>query len=517
MSKIRIPVVSILLLSLFSLFVSTGFAKNGKVQWSQKKVEISGKPGDSFSMNVQFESDKDLSNASLWVVPELQPFISVTPSDFPTIDAGSTYPVSIDVSIPEDSEEGSYEGTIHLGDGYTVPSGLKVTLAVKQPFRHGVFVSGTDPYLIPPDTTTEVCFGVELSVPQGVDGYIVILQEVNDLGIESSIDDLFLNDDGVGGDGIANDGLFYGCVSINTEGLQPGDCFSFQAVAISSEDQLESSVYDDLCVSNFPPTVSPSDLTNLMTDPESGEEVIANEMLVKFVEGTTEERIVEIIAGIGGEVVGTLPQIGWYQIRFESGLSPEEFTAKLSELRGFAEVESAEPNGLVFGSVIPDDEIYNVITTDPSCTTPNQDALKLIGVESAWDVTKGADVDGNAVIVAVVDSGIDNTHLDLNDKLATNGNHKDYITGSDNFPADDNGHGTHVAGIIAAETDNALDVAGIGWESKLLIVRVLNSDNNFGLVVGAESSAAAGIRYAASGHQTTGVDVKIINASFKKN
>ncbi len=235
MSKIRIPVAFILLLSLFSLFVSTGFANDNKIQWSQKKVEISGKPGDSFSMNVQFESKSSLYEVLLWVVPELQPFISVTPSYFSTISAGSTYSVNIDVSIPEDSEEGSYDGTIHLSDGHTIPKPLKVTLTVNQPVRHGVFVSGTAPYLIPPNTIAEVCFGVELSVPPGVDGYNVILRQVNDLGIQSPIE-LLLHDDGVGGDGIADDGLFYGCVSINTEGLQPDDCFSFQAVAIGSED-----------------------------------------------------------------------------------------------------------------------------------------------------------------------------------------------------------------------------------------------------------------------------------------
>ncbi len=118
MSKIRIPLVFILLLSLFSLFVSTSFAKNDnkkpRIKWSPEKVEISAEGGESFSIDIQFESKKSLSKVSLWVVPEFQPYISVTPSYFKKIRKGRTYSVNIDVSIPYDTEIGLYNGTIYL-------------------------------------------------------------------------------------------------------------------------------------------------------------------------------------------------------------------------------------------------------------------------------------------------------------------------------------------------------------------------------------------------------------------
>jgi PKD repeat protein len=118
MSKSRIPVVFILLLSLFSFFVSTSFAKNDnkkpKIKWSPEKVEISAEGGESFSIDFQFESKKSLSKVSLWAVPELQPYISVTPSYFKKIRKGRTYSVNIDVSIPYDTEIGLYNGTIYL-------------------------------------------------------------------------------------------------------------------------------------------------------------------------------------------------------------------------------------------------------------------------------------------------------------------------------------------------------------------------------------------------------------------
>ena len=135
MSKTKFFVAIILLLSFFSLSISTGFAQKNKVvppiYWSQKKVEINA-GSIPFSINVEFESNKSLSNVSLWVVPELQPFISVTPVDFATIDPGTPYSVSIDVSIPYDTEIGSlYDGTIHLRDGKsTIPQTLKVALSI---------------------------------------------------------------------------------------------------------------------------------------------------------------------------------------------------------------------------------------------------------------------------------------------------------------------------------------------------------------------------------------------------
>ncbi|MDO8452246.1 MAG: S8 family peptidase [bacterium] len=93
-------------------------------------------------------------------------------------------------------------------------------------------------------------------------------------------------------------------------------------------------------------------------------------------------------------------------------------------------------------------------------------------------------------VVAIVDSGIDETHPDLNDKLVPGW---DFVDG-DNNPHDIYGHGTHVAGIAAAETNNAIGIAGVAFSVnvKIMPVRVLNNDG-----FGSTSDVALGIRYAA--------------------
>lgn len=108
-------------------------------------------------------------------------------------------------------------------------------------------------------------------------------------------------------------------------------------------------------------------------------------------------------------------------------------------------------------------------------------AIKTFNVEKAWNKSTGKDV-----IVAVIDTGCDLQHTDLKDNLLPGYN---FIDNSNN-PQDDNGHGSHVAGTIAA-INNSLGVVGISPNTKILPVKSLNHQGT-----GSSSSVANGIKWA---------------------
>lgn len=155
-------------------------------------------------------------------------------------------------------------------------------------------------------------------------------------------------------------------------------------------------------------------------------------------------------------------------------------------------VEYVEPDYIRGASVVPN---------DPEWT--KQYALQKIQAPKAWEKTKGS----HSVIVAVIDTGIDYNHKDLQGNIWKNpgeiaNNRKDddgngYIddvygwdfVNNDNNPMDGNRHGTHVAGTIAAASDNDLQVAGVAWKTKLVALKFL-SDQGWGSVSDAIDAVA---------------------------
>lgn len=123
-------------------------------------------------------------------------------------------------------------------------------------------------------------------------------------------------------------------------------------------------------------------------------------------------------------------------------------------------------------------------TTDPF--RGKQWGLDKISAEAAWEVTRGT-----GILVAVVDTGVDLTHPDLAANIVGPGADLVDPAGADGAQ-DENGHGTHVAGIIAAVAGNGAGIAGVAPEARLLPVRVLDKKGS-----GTTKQIADGIRYAA--------------------
>ncbi|MEA5616901.1 S8 family peptidase [Cronbergia sp. UHCC 0137] len=140
----------------------------------------------------------------------------------------------------------------------------------------------------------------------------------------------------------------------------------------------------------------------------------------------------------------------------------------------------------------------------PQLEGKNNWGLNMINAPTAWENGHT----GNGIIVAVLDTGVDYNHEDLNDNIWTNtkeipGNGIDddgngYVDDShgwnfedgNNNTLDNNGHGTHVSGTIAAE-NNGFGVTGVAYNSRIMPVKVLDENGS-----GSYSKIAKGIYYA---------------------
>ncbi len=122
-------------------------------------------------------------------------------------------------------------------------------------------------------------------------------------------------------------------------------------------------------------------------------------------------------------------------------------------------------NGLVAENNLSQPEPV-VISELPVPNDPYLDrqwALNQIRMPQLWQITTGSP----EILVAVLDTGIDQSHADLEGKVLAEAN----FTGSPT-PGDIHGHGTHVAGIIAASSDNGIGIAGVAPQCRLLNVKV---------------------------------------------
>lgn len=205
-----------------------------------------------------------------------------------------------------------------------------------------------------------------------------------------------------------------------------------------------------------------------------------DQILVKFKPDTPRNVRAALHKWHGGKVVDFLPELDVHVVQIPRNKVRE----KVRDYENEAFVEFAEPDYIAFAILTPDDTDFE-----------KQWGMLKIQAPLAWDNTQGSPT----IKIAICDTGIDQNHEDHVGKIGALDN-KDFTgSGTD----DKFGHGTHVAGIAAAVTDNGKGVAGVGFNSSLMNVKVLGNDGS-----GNYSWIANGIRWAAD-H-----GAKVINLSL---
>lgn len=188
------------------------------------------------------------------------------------------------------------------------------------------------------------------------------------------------------------------------------------------------------------------------------------------------------------ERVEVIEELGLLSLK----LKPEHsLLAMKEELAAESWVADVSLNYLAGISRTPNDQFFNlqyalrntgqtVVSQINYSGTSGSDIKAVEG----WDWS----ISSEEVIVAVIDTGVHFQHEDLKNKLVPGYN----FVHDNNNPQDDEGHGTMVASIIAAESNNGIGIAGVAWNARIMPIKALNADG-----VGSYVTIALAIRYAA--------------------
>ncbi|WP_173916840.1 S8 family peptidase [Halobacillus sp. Marseille-Q1614] len=211
---------------------------------------------------------------------------------------------------------------------------------------------------------------------------------------------------------------------------------------------------------------------------------VKDEVVVKFKEGKGKSAQASPVKGLEAREV---PDKDAVDSEFKV-FKVENVEKAVKALNKNPNIEYAEPNYEFSADWTPNDTYYSSAQYGPQLTkTP-----------AAWNTARGS----SSQMIAIIDSGVDYNHPDLNDKTVRGYDFVDY----DYYPMDLNGHGTHVAGTAAAETNNAQGIAGMAPNSRILAVRALDANGS-----GSMTAISDAIRYSAD------QGAKVINLSLGCN
>ncbi len=208
-----------------------------------------------------------------------------------------------------------------------------------------------------------------------------------------------------------------------------------------------------------------SSLPDLSPNPEEKglSHYIQNEVVIKFKKDTTDQQIKETLNAykltlkrrLDHTIVATCPK-----------RTTKTLISEIENGKKFEHIEYVEPHFIYMTNTIMKSNIPKELVPNDSLYSEYQWNLPIINTEAGWEFTRGKE----DVVIAVIDTGVDIEHPEFAGKIVDGYNVIDPTLP----PMDDDGHGTHVAGVIAANTNNQEGIAGITWFNKVMPIKVLD-------------------------------------------
>ncbi|MBP1943634.1 S8 family peptidase [Cytobacillus luteolus] len=241
-------------------------------------------------------------------------------------------------------------------------------------------------------------------------------------------------------------------------------------------------------------------VTHVHHNPNETSHFYENQIIVKFREDISEDQLNTYLTAINGQVLKKFDSIFTFESESETTVDLIQFFAPIDN------VAYAEPNYIMMQNETTPNDIYY---------QRYQWNLPLIEAEAGWEITQG----NEAVKIAVVDTGVDLEHPDLVERLTDGYN---ALTDS-NDADDDNGHGTHVAGIIASKVNNHEGIAGLTWYNPIIPIKVMGEEgygSTFDIAKGiiwATNQGAEVINLSLGNYQHSDMLKDAIDYAFKKD
>lgn len=400
-----------------------------------------------------------------------------------TVSAGGQVVAQIDGGSLLSGTEATFDPAATVGTDANTPDSLEISVSADGTTTSGQSVSASDiarvGVVADPAPRPELPVSVTPdAVSSGVATPLLVVARPaaapDSIAVRTVADGSFTDspmlDDGTGGDAVSGDGVYSVTVAITAqENLAVEVSASINGSVVTGGEVVE------VLPAGTPtgPTAHPDGPT--IVDGSNGQEYRSDRVILRMDSEATSTDASAAAAAVGGTIVGRL-SAGVWQVAIAPLGSFDDWPAVAATLSSQPHVIGVDLDALVStDDVEPDDPELG-----------EQWWLNRIEAPETWTFERG---ERRAVTVAIVDTGVDLDHEDLDDRLVAG---TDTGEGDDN-PEDTDGHGTHVAGIVGAETNNGRGVAGVSWGARLMPVKVFpdGADRR-----ASHGDIAAGIRWA---------------------
>lgn len=309
------------------------------------------------------------------------------------------------------------------------------------------------PSAIAVSVPTDVRISVRIPDPRVIPTSVT-LQRLDDTGVVVAVVGA-LNDNGTLGDVIAGDQIF-SLQKTFSESTVGQVRLRISAALRGVLQRVTSPVFVlEVSAPGVPNSPRLFDPSKVIADPQTGQQIVLGQAVLVLRDGASLADLQTLLARYAASLIGRIPDLGVFQVEFPWVTTTEQLKVVVAQLSAESVVRAVQVVPVIHSLRVPNDPKIG-----------QQWAMGRISATAAWDITTGGSVG-----IGIVDTGVKANHEDLQGKVIPGFDFADL----DFDPNDTDGHGTLVAGVAGAATNNGIGIAGMCWTCSLISERIHRS------------------------------------------